>query len=314
MDVELVEPESSHEPVSLSRGLDSIETSSPSAENVERSSEPIRHLIVSVRASQTVDALLPIRDRLDRASAVLVLQNGLGSVAEVAEKLFPALETRPQFMQGIVLPGGWMPEPFVVRHAALGNIPMGIVPRRGGRTALSLTSDAMIENAADSTRYLIETLSRAPIIAAEVVQYTELFQRQLEKLVINVVANPLTAILNKSNNVFDEPALRPLIRSLVEETASIIRALPELRGVHGVEDRFRARKLEERVMSYLGQAKGNTTSMCQHLRARKKTEIDYINGYLVKRAQEMNVPCGINAMLVQLILTKEAVQTRVKAE
>jgi 2-dehydropantoate 2-reductase len=163
------------------------------------------------------------------------------------------------------------------------------------------------ESGTESSRYLIDALSKTPILAAEEVDYTELFQRQLEKLAINIVANPLTAILNESNAVLQQPPLAPVIRALVVETASIIRALPELKSVPGAQERFAAQRLEDRVMGYLTQVQGNTTSMCQHLRAGKKTEIEYINGYLVKRAREIGVPCEFNAMLQQLILTKEAV-------
>lgn len=293
IDVELVEPESSHE-------------SSPSAREVEQPQEPIRHLIVSVLASQTIGALSPIKHRLDPTSTILFLQNGMGSPDEAAEQLFPTLDTRPHFMQGIVLPGGWTFEPFVVRHAARGNLPVGTIPRRGLR-ADDQVHNTNTESGTDSSRYLIDTLSKTPILAAEEVDYTELFQRQLEKLAINIVANPLTAILNESNAVLQQPPLAPVIRALVVETASIIRALPELKSVPGAQERFAVQRLEDRVMGYLIGVQGNTTSMCQHLRAGKKTEIQYINGYLVKRAREIGVPCELNAMLQQLILTKEAV-------
>lgn len=290
---------------------DSSQESSPqSPRDVEQPQEPIRHLIVSVLASQTIGAIAPIKHRLNPTSTILFLQNGMGSPDEAAEKLFPTLNTQPHFMQGIVLPGGWTLEPFVVRHAARGNIPVGTIPRRGPSRAGGQIQDAKAENGTESSRYLIETLSKTQIVAAEEVDYRELFQRQLEKLAINIVANPLTAILNESNAVLVQPTLAPLIRALIAETASIIRALPELENVPGAQERFAAQRLEDRVMGYLAQVQGNTSSMCQHLRAGKKTEIKYINGYLVKRAGEIGMPCELNTTLQQLILTKEAVGER----
>lgn len=295
IDVELVVPESSHE-------------SSPlSASEIEHPQDPIRHLIVSVLASQTIAALAPIKHRLHPTSTILFLQNGMGSHDEAAEKLFPSLDTRPHFMQGIVLPGGWTLEPFVVRHAAKGNLHVGTIPCRGLFGADYQVDNTKTENGTESSCYLIDTLSKSPILAAEEVDYAELFQRQLEKLAINIVANPLTAILNESNAVLQQLPLAPVIRALIVETASIIRALPELQSVPGAQERFAAQRLEDRVMGYLVKVQANTTSMCQHLRAGKKTEIEYINGYLVKRARGIGVPCELNAMLQQLIVTKEAI-------
>jgi len=295
IDVELVEPESSQE------------TSRPAGRETPQSQEPIRHLILSVLASQTTSALAPIKHRLDQNSTVLFLQNGMGSPNEAAEKIFPSLDTRPHFLQGIVLPGGWTLEPFVVRHAAKGNLPVGTIPRSEQWKAEDQIDNKADESGNESSRYIIDILSKPPVLAAEEVDYTELFQRQLEKLAINIVANPLTAILNESNAVLLQPPLLPTIQALIGETAAIIRALAQLKGITGSRERFSARTLESRVMGYLVRVPENTTSMCQHLRAGKKTEIEYINGYLVKRAREMGVPCELNSMLYQLILTKEAI-------
>jgi 2-dehydropantoate 2-reductase len=296
IDVELVAPET----LCDSNGHSAERSSSPSSDvGIEHAQGPIHHLIVSVKAAQTVSALSPIKHRLGQTSTILFLQNGMGSPEEAAEKLFPEQHTRPRFMQGIVLPGGWMVEPFVVRHAGRGNIPVGTIPH--------LQGNEKNENGNESSRYLIGTLAQAPAVAAQEVEYTELIQRQLEKLTINVVANPLTAILNEDNRVLVQPQMLPLIRSLVAETAMIIRSLPELQAVPGVQERFAAQRLEDRVMSYLRGVVGNISSMCQDMRAGKKTEIEYINGYMVKRAKEIGVPCEINAMLLQMVLTKEAV-------
>lgn len=293
IDVELVEPVSP-----------SQESSPPLSKESAQSQELIRHLIVSVLASQTIGALAPIKHRLGPSSTILFLQNGMGSHEKAAETLFPTLDTRPHFMQGIVLPGGWTLEPFVVRHGAEGNLPIGTIPRR---VPGSEDNAPKAEDVVESSRYLIDILTKTPNVDAEEVDYTELFQRQLEKLAVNVVANPLTAILNESNAVLLQPSLAPVITALVEETSSIIRVLPEIQGVPGAQERFGAKRLEDRVMGYLRMVKANTTSMCQHLRMGKKTEIEYINGYLVRRAREMGVPCELNSILQQMILTKEAV-------
>ncbi|KAL1964780.1 hypothetical protein VTN77DRAFT_6647 [Rasamsonia byssochlamydoides] len=285
IDVELVEPDSN----GGSKNSDSAE-----------GNPAIRHLIVSVKAPQTVSALRAIKDRLGPASTILFLQNGMGSPDEAAEKLFPALDTRPRFMQGIVLPGAFMIEPFVVRHAALGDIPMSVLPRR----------DDSDNEIIDSSRYLMDTLTQAPVLGAKEVEYTELLQRQLEKLTANAIANPLTAILNEANHVLVHPHMQPLIRSLLAETALIIRSLPELQSVPGAQERFATKRLEDRILPYLDQVKQNISSMCQDLRAGKKTEIEYINGYLVKRAREIGVPCELNATLLQMVLTKQAVVTK----
>ena len=48
----------------------------------------------------------------------------------------------------------------------------------------------------------------------------------------------------------------------------------------------------------------NISSMLQDVRAKRRTEIDSINGYLVKVAKRRRAPCPVNEELVSLILKK----------
>jgi 2-dehydropantoate 2-reductase len=45
----------------------------------------------------------------------------------------------------------------------------------------------------------------------------------------------------------------------------------------------------------------NTSSMLQDRRAGRPTEIDYINGYIVRRGKELGVECKVNKKLIELV-------------
>lgn len=57
--------------------------------------KPIEHLIVCVKATQTVSALESVKARLSRASTIVFLQNGCGMIDEVNDQLFAEPEHRP---------------------------------------------------------------------------------------------------------------------------------------------------------------------------------------------------------------------------
>jgi 2-dehydropantoate 2-reductase len=46
--------------------------------------------------------------------------------------------------------------------------------------------------------------------------------------------------------------------------------------------------------------------MLQDVLKKKHTEIDFINGVIVRQAQELSIPCPVNALLVDLVKTIEA--------
>jgi 2-dehydropantoate 2-reductase len=273
----------------------------PTAVTTASSDRPIQQLIVSVLASQTNRALVPVKDRLGPGSSILFLQNGIGSADEAARKLFPDPATRPTFMLGIVAAGAWTMEPFVVRHTAVGKLPIGVVPR-----SLSKVRDGP-ESISASARQLLDTLAAATVLQTEEIDYKELLQRQLEKLVINAIVNPLTGILDQPNAVVQRPTLASLIAAMVAELSNIIQAMPELKDVPGAQDRFSPERLQVHAAKIFDAVKANTSSTAQHLRLGKKTEIEYINGYLVRRAEELGVLCPLTSAMRQLVLTKEAI-------
>ncbi|KAJ5599270.1 2-dehydropantoate 2-reductase family protein [Penicillium hetheringtonii] len=65
--------------------------------------------------------------------------------------------------------------------------------------------------------------------------------------------------------------------SLLEEISQVVLALPELKGVPGVEERFSVERLESNVNMIIEKTAQPTCSMVWDLRAGRETEIKFIN-------------------------------------
>jgi 2-dehydropantoate 2-reductase len=50
----------------------------------------------------------------------------------------------------------------------------------------------------------------------------------------------------------------------------------------------------------------NVSSMLQDVLRNKRTEIDFINGVIVRQGQEMGIPTPVNSLLVDLVKTIES--------
>jgi 2-dehydropantoate 2-reductase len=90
------------------------------------------------------------------------------------------------------------------------------------------------------------------------------------------------------------------------EISSVALALPELQGVHGVKERFSPSALEKTVMSIIDRTRETTCSMVWDLRARRETEIRYINGYWIRRGRELGIPTPLNERLLCRIQSQTA--------
>jgi len=300
-DVELALPERTINPLS-----ESAEAESESANE----GSPINNLIVTVKAPQTVSALTAVKDRLTRQSTIVFLQNGMGTVDEVNKKLFPDVETRPNYMLGIITHGVNSERPFSAIHAGMGTTALGYLSRYP-LPATHQDGYRLPQEMPQTARYLLRTLTRTPLLAAVGFSQTDLFQLQLEKLAVNAIVNPLTVMLDSKNgDVLSNFAMTRVMRLLLSEISLVIRSLPELRGVSNVRMRFSPNRLESLAVSVMGKTSENISSMLQDVRKGKQTEIDYVNGYVVRRGEEMGIKCVMNYMLLQLVKGKQQMINR----
>ncbi|KAJ5450358.1 uncharacterized protein N7458_006807 [Penicillium daleae] len=260
------------------------------------SSEPIQNLIVAVKASATVSALQPIQHRLGPQSTICLFQNGMGQIEDLNERVFTDEARRPTYMFGIMRHGVYLRSPT---EAILSGL--------NGRAAIGVVED---EERTGSKRadpqFLLDTLLRSPILHCEQLAWNELLQNQLFKLAANCVLNPLTAILDVRNGVIKEnPDLQPLIRRLLREISLVFQSLPEIRDLPSDQkDRFAVASLESLVMDTIEKTAGNSSSMREDVRKGRATEIEYINGWVLRRARELGIECEANAGLMQLVLAK----------
>ncbi|PWY79437.1 2-dehydropantoate 2-reductase [Aspergillus sclerotioniger CBS 115572] len=270
-----------------------------SAEDDER----IECLVVAVKAPVTAMALESVSHRLTPDSTVLLLQNGMGVIDELNEKVFPDPQNRPNYMHGIVSHGlARRKEPFQVAHTGIGTTILG--------PALSANSTSVIsekeEDWAPSTKYLTRTLTLTPPLVAVAETPSSLMLYQLEKLAMNAVINPLTAAMNCENGeLLYNYSFTRVMRLLLLEISSVICALPEVQGIPGIESRFSPERLRWMVTQLASRTAKNYSSMLQDVRAGKTTEIEYLNGYIVRRGEELGVKCVVNYMMKHLILAKQ---------
>jgi 2-dehydropantoate 2-reductase len=225
----------------------------------------------------------------------------MGVVEKVNEELFPDFETRPNYMFGIVSHGVYSQRPFSSVHAGVGTISLGLAPLSlQDATKLSETNRA--KEVPPSSRYLLQTITSSSALAAVEVSSVEILLLQLEKLVVNAVINPLTVIFDCHNGqLFSNPAIADLMRLLLSEISAVIRSLPEIKRIPGVEPRFSQEKLEGAVVGVAEKTAKNISSMLQDMRAGRETEINYINGYVVKRGKEVGMECLANRKLLEMV-------------
>ena len=259
--------------------------------NLKQEHNTIDNLIVATKTIHTTAALQSIRHRLGPSSTILFAQNEMGTGEEVSAKVFFSEEQhlRPRFLSCVNNHGIYAHGSFSCVHAGRGTVAVGAV--RGGHDIRE----------AQSSSYLEQQVVGAPLLAAKAVSEEELMLLQFDKLVVNTMINPLTVIFDRKNGeLFCSPAITRLMTLLLSEVGEVIRALPELQNLSFISERFSTARLHDVVLDVAQMTAMNTSSMLQDVRA-GMTEIDYINGYIVRRGKELGFHCKNNERLIELV-------------
>ncbi|MBL1378788.1 ketopantoate reductase family protein [Zobellella iuensis] len=215
----------------------------------------IRCLLVVTKAYQVVEALQGLH-KLPESTPIILLHNGLGVAAQV-QALYP----RNPLIAAVSSHGAMKEGDWLVRHTGKGETWLG-----------------PINAAAAGHAGLVSPLAAALGHA----QWSEdILRLQHQKLAINAVINPLTACHNIRNGQLLEPRFADVLEQLSEEVHQV---MLKLGGQEQLDDfRRRLHKVIELTAT-------NYSSMHQDLAHGRRTEIDYITGYVINNANELPVP------------------------
>ncbi|CAL5866512.1 uncharacterized protein PFLUO_LOCUS721 [Penicillium psychrofluorescens] len=289
---------------SISYGSDTDRKAKEAPDILASSEEDEGHiecLVATVKANHTVNALKTVSHRLTADSTICILQNGMGTMDLLNREVFPDPSTRPNYLMGIVSHGLMRGEKFLIRHMGVGTTVLAPVARSNvpANPAESDTSWA------PTTKYLLRLLTLTPQLVAVAERPTELIQYQLEKLAANCVVNPLTALMDcKNGELLGHLSLTRVMRLLLFEISSVICALPELQGIPGLEERFSPERLRQMALKIMYKTRENSSSMLQDVQNARVTEIDFLNGYIVRRGEELGIKPVLNYTMMNLVKGK----------
>jgi len=145
-----------------------------------------------------------------------------------------------------------------------------------------------------------------------VVGSSELLSVHWSKLLVNCVVNPLTALINVRNGWLDawlhsDTAAAQLVRCVVREVVEVGRRHGvrfEFDGCGGAAGTVSEAVVEAAVLSVLAVVRataGNVSSMASDVRAGRVTEVDGMNGEVVRLGERYGVETPYNRALWELV-------------
>jgi 2-dehydropantoate 2-reductase len=237
--------------------------------------EPADVVILCVKSYDVLASLASCRPLLAEGTVLLFLQNGIGHLncGEAAGKAVIAYGTTTE--------GATLLSPGHVRHAGHGATFLGFPSPVDARSTALLHQTAAI-----CSRGGMTTTVTADIL-----------HRLWAKLFINVGINALTAIHGCLNgDLLTIPGVAERMQTAVDEAEQVARAS----GIAVNGDPFTA------TVEVCRRTAANISSMLQDVRRRRRTEIDAINGAIVREGRSLGLESPENLLLVEQIKEIEA--------
>lgn len=230
-------------------------------------------VIVFVKSTFTKAAISDSLSLIDGNTAILTLQNGLGNADILGEVV-----GQDHVIAGVTSFGSTLLGPGKIRHAGSGDTYIG---------ALAGLSDGKIEEvAAVLSKSGIKTLNSKDVMGLV-----------WSKLIVNVGINALTAITGLLNGeLVEHEETEELLELAVKEAIEVAK----LRGIKLID-----KDPIEHVKEVCRLTATNKSSMLQDMLNKKKSEVDFISGAIVREGKKLGVQTPVNTVLTNLVKTKE---------
>lgn len=228
--------------------------------------QPVQLLLVPVKAFAVEDALRQWLPACSKDADIVLCHNGMGSLT-LAQQL---LQPQQKLWFASTTHGALKTGNYLLEHTGKGRTMLGAV----NATAHQSEAPAMLIDAA---------LGPVEVVA-------DILPVLWQKLAINAVINPLTALLMLPNGELTKPQYQQQIEELIAEFCQVAAA-------HG--QTFDPIVLLKTVLAVAAATSNNFSSMQQDRLLQRPDELEYITGYLLKAAAESGLRLPAHQQLYQ---------------
>jgi 2-dehydropantoate 2-reductase len=232
---------------------------------------PYAFILVPVKAYAVLEAVQQLLPLLADTAQLVLSHNGMGTI----EQIVPLLKPEQGLWFLSTSHGAFKPNNNTVVHSGIGQSVLG-----------------PLNQAASAQQGVVQAMQTAlgPLVLLE-----DIRPALWLKLAVNAVINPMTALHQCKNGELSQPHYAAAIKLLIEEFVLVAQASGQAVTVDTVQNR---------VHQVIEQTAENYSSMQQDFAKGRRSELDYITGFLLKQAEQHQLQLPAHQAIYQLLLQK----------
>tara|TARA_B110000881_G_C18527529_1_gene491120 strand:- start:117 stop:1100 length:984 start_codon:yes stop_codon:yes gene_type:complete len=225
-------------------------------------------LLMTVKSYQVKKALSELQPLIQKECSIILSHNGLGTLEEL-----PVETMNHHSIYSLLTTHGCLrTDSLSITHTGKGHCDLGLV-----------SGNHHINESQQLTNLLHQAFP-------DVIWHKNIAEKQWLKLAINCVINPITALNNIFNGEVNSPEYSSLIKGILVEVVAVSNS----QGIF-----LDLTALMKTVADVANATAKNQSSMLCDVQKKNKTEIDFINGYIHRIGEKMQIKTPLNTRLWQ---------------
>lgn len=226
-------------------------------------------VLITTKAFDNRTVANSLVNRISEDNPIFILQNGMGN-EEIFQKTFP---NNPIF-RAVTTEAAELIHPGIIRHIAFGKTSFGLITGRENGNGKK------IQKIMNESGFITKKTSDIKL-------------KMWQKLLTNAIICPLAAILHVPNGrILEKPSIQRIFDAILKEGLALAKYnLPE--ADFSTTHDF--------ILNVIEKTKDNKCSMLQDIEKGRRTEIDFLNGFIVRESRRIGIKAPVNAAIADLV-------------
>ncbi|QGI65637.1 hypothetical protein CEK26_009587 [Fusarium fujikuroi] len=265
----------------------------------------IDELIVTGRGFEAVKAIASIKDRIDDKTSICLLNDGMGVLEQVREQLFNGTQPEPNFYLGHM------------SHALAFNRNRDSVKElRSGRTVFTkadpvLTAEKELYIPVEQQPSMMHSLRRVKELNTTFSNYEHWLRFKLPSVMFTAAVEPVCVLLDLSyQGLLENGNAQRMMNKLLGEMAIVTENMPEVQNSPDLIKFLRGEGLKKFCYRRITGKSKAPSDLLTRISKGLQTDINYQNGYFLKRARILGIDTPTNQLMVQMIKARRIEQNK----
>ncbi|KAI9163485.1 2-dehydropantoate 2-reductase [Paramyrothecium foliicola] len=270
--------------------------------------EPISQLLVTGSGAEAVPALEAVKHRVNHKTTVCLMSDGLGVLEDVRKRVFQDPKTSPNFLLGHMSHR----LAFNRNHNAVRLLKPGMIritdetdirfgrPRKWVPKTRSGHPRPLSDN-------LLKHFHEADLKAG-LTEYDRWLRFKLPSIIWDSVVEPVCVLLDvRYGGLLQNPAARHLMRDLVTEITTLLHKLPEVERSPVMQAYLDEERLLKELTTAIITKRDQPSKLAMRLNRGLPTDVDYLHGYFIRRANNLGVDMRLSVWLKTVIKARHSI-------